>query len=124
MQRKRRERKIRQTLRTSHNHAAARRHVDARDRLVVALEFMLQGEFVSRAARVQLDVVVAGDGEGAPVGAEGVVGDGCVKEVVHFRRHFRVSFFLDGFWVLGTALGLVGEDGGVGEWREKIDQWV
>jgi hypothetical protein len=45
----------------------------------------LQTELVALLG-VELDVVGAGDGEGVAVGREGVVGNGCVEQVVHFGR--------------------------------------
>lgn len=70
-------------LRAGHNAAAVRGDVDAGNELVMATELILQAVLVSLLG-VQLDVVGAGDGEGAAVGREGVVGDGSVEEVVDF----------------------------------------
>jgi len=71
------------TLRARHDLAGIRRNVDTRDRLVVPRQLILQLKASAR-PRVQVDVVLAGDGERLAVGGEGVVRDGVVEEVVHF----------------------------------------
>jgi hypothetical protein len=87
-------------LRARHNLAAVGRNVNTRDSLVVASQLVLQLELTA-AALVELDVVVAGYGEGLAVGGEGVVRDGMVEEVVHFwRGHGDRNMF----WAIGGAL--------------------
>lgn len=71
-------------LRTCNNLAGIGRNVDACHRLVMSLELIAQLELVARPL-IQVHCVLAGDGEGLPVGGEGVVGDGVVEEVVDFR---------------------------------------
>ena len=69
------------TLRARNNLAGNGSNVDARNRLVVARQLVLQ--LVGAAAFVEeVDVIVAGHGECVAVGGEGVVGDGMVEQVV------------------------------------------
>jgi hypothetical protein len=49
----------------------------------MALQLIFEGKLVARAL-VQLDVVLACDGEGLSVSGEGVVGNRVVEEVVNF----------------------------------------
>lgn len=72
-------------LRAGDNAATVRGDVDAGDQLVVSAELILEAELVALLG-VELDVVGTGDGEGAAVGREGVIGNGCVEQVVHFGR--------------------------------------
>lgn len=70
-------------MRTSDDHAVVGSNVDARDRLVMALEFIFQDE-LGAGPFVEFDIAVSCDCEGLPVGGEGVVGNGMVEEVVDF----------------------------------------
>lgn len=64
----------------------------------MAFELVLELEGVSNPA-IQLDRRVASNGEGLPVGGEGVVRNGVVEEVVNFwLRHY-------GEWA-GSAIGV------------------
>jgi hypothetical protein len=61
-----------------------RGNVDASDRFVMSLEFILKCEVASRPS-VELDVGISCNCECLPVGGEGVVGDWVVEEMVNFR---------------------------------------
>lgn len=63
--------------------AAVGSYVDAGDGLVVPAQLIGEDEGVAGAG-VELDIVLARDGDGLAVSGEGVVGDGAVKEVVDF----------------------------------------
>lgn len=72
-------------LRAGHNLARVWCNVDASDELVVASQLVPELELGAR-GRVELDIIVAGDGKGRVVGAETVVRNWVVKEMVHLRR--------------------------------------
>lgn len=72
----------RRTLRASHNAAAVGGNIDASNRLVVALELILELKGVADLA-VQLDRGVARHRQDAVVRRERVVGDWVVEQVVH-----------------------------------------
>lgn len=92
-------------LRACDDAAAVRCDVNARHKLVVAAKLILELEARSGGA-VELDVVVAGDGESIAVGREGVVADGCVEEVMHLRsRHFDVYVFRSRNWIFEQRTG-------------------
>ena len=71
-------------LRAGDNLARVGGNVDAGNELVVTAQLIFQSE-AGAIGRVQLDCVVASDGESLAVGREGVVGDGMVEEVVDLR---------------------------------------
>lgn len=77
------------TLRASYDAAAVWRNVDTSDRLVMALELVLELKGISDLA-VELDARVSCHGEDAVVGREGVVGDWVVEQVVNLgSSHFE-----------------------------------
>lgn len=89
------------TLRARDNAAGVWRNVEAGDSLVMPLQLVLQPEGISSLA-VQFDGRVSCDGQGRPVGGEGVVGDGVVEEVVDlWRSHLDVG---SSDYVIGVAL--------------------
>ena len=61
-----------------------RGNIDASDRLVMSLEFILKSEVASRPS-VELDIDIPRNRKCLPIGGEGVVGDWVVEEVVNLR---------------------------------------
>ena len=68
-------------MRASHDHPTSRSNVDTGDGLVMAFEFIFQGELVARFA-VKLDVVVASNCECLPVCRERVIGNRVVEQMM------------------------------------------
>jgi hypothetical protein len=74
---------MRLTLRAGHDLARVGSDIYPRDRFVVSSQLVLELE-PAALPRVQINIVVAGYGEGLAVGGEGMVRNRVVKEVVDF----------------------------------------
>jgi hypothetical protein len=73
------------TLGACYNLARVGSNVNSSDQLIMPAQLVL--ELKARAStRIELDIIVAGNGQSLAVGREGMIGNGVVEEVVDFGR--------------------------------------